>query len=153
MQKSQRIPIPLRRRLGGTQVSELVVINADGSDRQVIYEVAELIEAPNWTPDGKWLIFNADGRLFRISPDGRDGPHRINTAPVENANNDHCLSPDGSLIYISSRDRHIYVVPIEGGEPTRVTADQAPEREYIYYLHGVSPDGTTLAYVGYERGR
>ena len=37
---------------------------------QVIYDTAELIEAPNWTPDGKWLIYNADGRLFRISPDG-----------------------------------------------------------------------------------
>src|SRR5690606_14554876 len=129
------------------------VIDPDGGNRQVIYEVAELIEAPNWTPDGKWLIFNADGRLFRISPDGRDGPCRINTAPVENVNNDHCLSPDGRLIYISSRDGHIHVVPIEGGEPRRVTEDQAPEREYIYYLHGVSPDGATLAYVGYERGR
>jgi TolB protein len=152
VQQSQRIPIAMRRRLGNSQLSELVVIDADGGNRQVIYEVAELIEAPNWTPDGKWLIFNADGRLFRISPDGRDGPHRIDTAPVEDANNDHCLSPDGKLIYISSRDRHIYVVPIEGGAPKRVTPDQPPERQYQYYLHGVSPDGATLAYVGYARG-
>jgi Tol biopolymer transport system component len=151
--ESKRIPVANRRRLHPDQISELVVINADGSDRQVIYEVAELIEAPNWTVDGKWLIFNADGRLFRISPDGRRGPERIDTAPIENANNDHCLSPDGASIYISSRDRHIYKVPIEGGVPERVTHDLEPERGYIYYLHGVSPDGKTLAYVAYEAGR
>jgi Tol biopolymer transport system component len=153
MQNSQRIPIAMRRRLGSRQVSELVVIDAGGGNRQVIYEVAELIEAPNCTPDGRCLNFNAEGRLFRISADGSDGPHRINTAPIENANNDHCLSPDGRLIYISARDRHIHVVGIEGGAPRRVTSDQAPERDYIYYLHGVSPDGAVLAYVGYEKGR
>ncbi len=150
---SKRIPVANRRRLHSDQISELVVIDADGSNRKVIYEVAELIEAPNWTVDGKWLIFNADGRLFRISPDGRQGPERIDTAPIENANNDHCLAPDGKSIYISSRDRHIYKVSLDGGTPERITHDQPPEREYIYYLHGVSPDGNTLAYVGYEAGR
>ena len=152
-QVSQRIPIANRRRLRDRQVSELVVIDASGQNRKVIYEVAELIEAPNWTADGKWLIFNADGRIFRISPDGQDGPHRINTAPVEDANNDHCLAADGKRIYISSRDTHIYVVPLEGGVPKRVTPEQDPQRSYIYYLHGVSPDGRTLTYVGYEKGR
>ncbi len=148
---SQRIRPALRRRLQPGQVSELTVVNADGSGREVIYEVGELIEAPNWSVDGQWLIFNADGRLFKISPDGQQGPYRINTAPVEDANNDHCLSPDGKLVFISSRDRHLYAAPIDGGAPRRVSPDQDPSRNYTYYLHGVSPDGKTLAYVGLER--
>lgn len=147
---SQRPAISKRRRLQPGQVSELVVINADGSGRQVVYEAGELIEAPNWTPDG-WLVFNADGRLFRISSDGRQGPFRIDTSPIDDINNDHVLSPDGKTAYLSSRDSHLYVVPITGGTPKRLSPDQAPERQYIYYLHGVSPDGATLCYVGYEK--
>ena len=139
------------RRLLPTQTCELVVVDRTGANLSVIYETSELIEAPNWTPDGKWLIFNADGRLFKISPDGTDGPHRINTAPVENLNNDHLISPDGQTLFISANDGHLYRCPIEGGVPVKLSNDKDPSRKFRYYLHGISPDGQTLAYVGYER--
>ena len=53
------------------QRSELTVIDADGSGRQVVFVADEIIEAPNWTPDGKSLIFNAGGEIWRIAADGR----------------------------------------------------------------------------------
>lgn len=140
-----------QRRLAPDQVSELVVAARDGSQITVIYETGQLIEAPNWTLDGRWLIFNADGRLFRISTDGTDGPHRINTAPVESLNNDHVLAPDGDWVFLSAGDGHLYVCPLRGGVPHRLSNDHDPARGYRYYLHGVSPDGATLAYVGLER--
>ena len=139
------------RRLLPNQICELVVATRDGRDLTVIYETSELIEAPNWTVDGKWLIYNADGRLFRISPDGQNGPHRLNTAPIEDLNNDHVLSPCGAYVFVSANDGHLYRCPIEGGTPIKISNDHAPERGYNYYLHGVSPDGGTLAYVGLER--
>ena len=110
-------PWPQRRRLQDGQLAELSIVNYESGESTVIYETAELIEAPNWTPDGEWLIFNADGRIFRISPDGKRGPERINTEPIEDLNNDHVLSPDGKQIYLSSRDGHLYRVPIAGGNP------------------------------------
>lgn len=140
------------RRLLPTQTCELVVASRDGSDLSVVYETSELIEAPNWTPDGRWLVYNADGRVLRISPDGMDGPHRINTAPVENLNNDHVVSPDGKTLYLSANDGHLYRCPIEGGDPVKVSNDQNPDRKFRYYLHGISPDGQMLTYVGYEKG-
>ena len=139
------------RRLLPRQTSELVVAGLTGTP-QVIYETQELIEAPNWTPDGNWLIYNGDGRLFRISPDGKDGPHRINTAPIENLNNDHVIAPDGQSIHVSANDGQIYGVGIAGGVPNKVSHDQDPARKYRYYLHGISPDGATLAYVALEQG-
>ena len=148
---TQRPTIDSRRRLQPCQLSELTVIHADGSGREVIFETCELIEAPNWTLDGGWLVFNADGRLYKISPDGRDGPIRINTASIEDLNNDHVLSPDGTTMYVSSRDRHLYAVSLSGSIPQRISPDQARERQYVYYLHGVSPDGRMLSYVGYEK--
>lgn len=144
---SQRPRTP--RRLAEGQVSELVIASREGG-LSVIYETADLIEAPNWTPDGAALVYNADGRLWRISVDGAEGPLRINSAPVEDLNNDHVLSPDGALIYVTSNDGHIYVLPVEGGVPRRVT-NEHPEG-YRHYLHGVSPDGETLAYVRLLRG-
>mgnify|MGYP000054630076 CR=1 FL=1 len=140
------------RRLSTGQVSELVVASRDGSRLTVIYETAELIEAPNWTPDGAALIYNGDGRLWRISVDGSEGPQRINTTPVEDLNNDHVISPDGRWIYMSANDGHIYRTGMAGGRPERISPDQDAARGYRFYLHGISPDGTELAYVGLETG-
>lgn len=139
------------RRLLPSQTCELVVADRSGDALTVIYETSELIEAPNWTPDGQWLVYNADGRLFRISPDGTDGPHRINTAPIEDLNNDHVIAPDGEGLFVSANDGHLYRCPIEGGTPVKVSNDKSPALKFKYYLHGISPDGNTLAYVGYER--
>ena len=144
-------PDPETRRLLPRQRCELVVAEVPSGNTSVIYDTQDLIEAPNWTLDGQWLIYNADGRLFRISSDGHDGPHRINTAPVENLNNDHVLSPDGTSIFVSANDGHLYHVPLSGGVPRKVSNDQDPARKYRHYLHGVSPDGKTLTYVAYER--
>ena len=138
-------PDPNVRRLLPRQSSELVVLDIASGLSTVIWDAQELFEAPNWTLDGRWLVYNADGRLWRISPDGSDGPHRINTAPVEDLNNDHVLAPDGVNIYVSANDSHLYVVPLTGGIPHRITKDQGDN--YRHYLHGVSPDGATLAYV------
>ncbi|MEX0971289.1 MAG: hypothetical protein WD046_12675 [Paracoccaceae bacterium] len=139
------------RRLLPRQISQLVVAPRTGARPEVIFETDQLIEAPNWTPDGNWLVFNADGRLFVISPDGQLGPNRINTAPVENLNNDHVIAPDGRHIYASANDGHLYVVPFEGGTPRQVSHAVDAARRYRYYLHGISPDGALLAYVALER--
>ena len=129
------------------QVSELVVINSDGSGRTVILTADEIIEAPNWTPDGRALIVNAGGELWRVSLDGAEIV-RIATGRCRDLNNDHVLSPDGKTIYFSENDGHLYAVPITGGEPRRVS--NVHSGPHHYYLHGISPDGLTLAYVAVE---
>ncbi|MCB1517039.1 MAG: PD40 domain-containing protein [Hyphomicrobiaceae bacterium] len=130
------------------QTSELVVANAQTGANEVIYSTPDLIEAPNWTPDGQWLVFNQEGRLFRLSTHG-GVPELIDTGSIDRLNNDHVLSPDGETVFVSNGDGHLYRVAIDGGEPARVSNDH-PGRAYRYYLHGVSPDGKELAYVGLE---
>lgn len=138
------------RRLLPRQRAELVVLDITTGQSQVVWEAREMFEAPNWTLDGKWLIYNGDGRLWRISPDGADGPHRINTAPIEDLNNDHVLAPDGETLFISANDGHLYRVPLAGGVPVKVSSHQG--ENYRHYLHGISPDGATLTYVAYTAG-
>ena len=129
------------------QVSQLVTMNSDGGERAVLLEADEIIEAPNWTPDGRHLIINAGGELWRVALDGAELV-RIETGTHRDLNNDHVLSPDGKTVYFSENDGHLYAVPIEGGEPRRVS--NVHSEPHHYYLHGISPDGLTLAYVAIE---
>jgi len=74
------------------------------------------LEAPNWLKDGKSLIFNRDGRIFRIAAAGGE-PEMIDTGFATRCNNDHGPSPDGSTLAISDQSQEkgqslIYTLPI-----------------------------------------
>jgi len=135
------------RTLSSGQKAVLEVLDLYGN-RRVVFTADEVIEAPNWSPDGQWLVFNAGGQLFRINPDGGT-PEHIETIGLDDLNNDHVLSRDGTTIYVSSDDGHLYAVPFAGGEARRVSNEHPTPHHY--YLHGISPDGETLAYVAVEQ--
>jgi TolB protein len=133
------------------QRAELVVADVATGALRIVYSSDTLLfEAPNWTPDGRWLVVNGDGRLFRLAANGSGEPEPVDLGGVPEINNDHVVAPDGEHVYVSAADGHIHRVGWSGAAPRRVTAEQAPEREFRHYLHGVSPDGGTLAYVGTE---
>lgn len=134
------------RTLEPGQRAELHVIDVStGEDRTVLESSTLLFEAPNWTPDGRWIMVNGDGLLFRLPVDG-GVLDQVPLGDIPAINNDHVLSPDGGTVYVSADDGHLYAVDVATGEPTRVSNDRGPR--FRHYLHGVSPDGTTLAYIG-----
>lgn len=115
------------------------------SDRTVttVHETVErLYEAPNWTADGR-LVLNADGTLWTMPADGSADPTAVDIPGVPPLNNDHVLDPDGDAVHVSANDFHIWSAPLAGGAATRVTPDDGG----LHFLHGVSPDGSELAYV------
>lgn len=140
---------PGRQDLQPGQVARLMIADAETASVHMIAQANDLIEAPNWTPDGRWLVVNGRGRLHRIAADGSTPLMEIETGSVSNCNNDHVLSPDGKTIYISGGG-HIFAVPFEGGEPKRVSNFHESTKQYKYFLHGVSPDNKLLAYVAVE---
>lgn len=119
------------------------------TDRRVVHVAPARFEAPNWSRDGKFLIYNGGGRLWRIPVAGGE-PEKIETGFAKRCNNDHGISPDGSLLAISDQSETgeslIYTLPIAGGNPKRVT------RKGPSYWHGWSPDGKTLVFCGRRDG-
>jgi Tol biopolymer transport system component len=129
------------------QRAELFVIDVASGESRLVHSSKKLLfEAPNWTPDGDWLVVNGDGKLFRTAASGEGGLEEIPLDGVPPINNDHVLSPDGRTVYVSADDGHIYAVPFSGGTGRRVTNDHG--NRFAHYLHGVSPDGATLSYIG-----
>jgi TolB protein len=132
------------RRLEPRQVSALMIAFTDGRPPIEVLRVPEMVvEAPNWTLDGRWLIVNGDGRLWRAAAEGAAELELIDVQEISDLNNDHVLAPDGENIYLSANNGHIYQAPLAGGRAGRITNTDRPER--MHYLHGVSPDGELLA--------
>ena len=143
---------PGRQDLQAKQVSQLVITDVATGEHRLVLESDQLIESPNWTPDGEWLIVNGQGRLYRIRADGTGPLEQIQVTGVRGVNNDHVLSPDGRRIYFGA-DGHLYSVPIKGGAAHRISNDHPDEQQHSYWLHGVSPDELELAYVSVEPER
>jgi len=135
--------VPYRDYIG----SDLETMEVASGLRRIIYTAADSFQAPNWTKDGKALIFNRNGRLYRLDLKAKR-PTVIDTGFATNNNNDHVLSFDGRMIAISNHSRDdgnasiIYTLPVNGGVPRRITA-KGPS-----YLHGWSPDGKYLVFTG-----
>lgn len=140
---------PGRQDLQPGQVSQLIIADVETGDLRVLLATDRLIESPNWTPDGQWLIVNGGGLLYRIAAAGSTDLELIPTGKVVNINNDHILSPDGHTIYFSAAG-HLFGVPLEGGDPVHISNEHPVEEQYSYWLHGVSPDDRLLAYVSVE---
>lgn len=128
--------------------SSLEVIEIESGRRSIVYRARDHFEAPNWSPDDQYFVFNSNGLLYRLNVMG-GSPARIDTGQLRQCNNDHGFSPDGQLLAISDNSTGrslIYVLPAEGGSPRLVTV-QGPS-----YWHGWSPDGKTLAYCAERNG-
>lgn len=119
-----------------------------------VLTIKKHFEAPNWHPDN-YLILNSYGKLFTLDLVSKK-LNLLNTGFAINNNNDHGISPDKKWLAISNVTKNdpspkpyksaIYVLPISGGEPRRITS------EVMSFWHGWSADGKTLAYCGERNG-
>ena len=126
--------------------SSVEVYNIRTRKNRVVWQTEALFEAPNWSPDGRYLLLNSEGLLYRLSLAGDVSPEPVDTGFATRCNNDHGISPDGSLIAVSDKVEFgrsaIYVLPAAGGTPRLVT------RNLPSYWHGWSPDGKAFTYCG-----
>jgi len=133
------------RYLDDGQACRVNVLDVVSGESRMVHSTTDvLLEAPNWTDQGQ-LLLNGEGKLWALPADGSAPPRPVEIDGIPPINNDHVLAPDHTSIYISATvDWQIYSAPTSGGSARRVTQ---PEGGVLRFLHGVSPDGGTLAYV------
>ena len=140
--------VPPRELAAGQRCQVWMHDTSTGQNRLILETTGSVLEAPNWTlqgddadPERGWQAVAPAGRRSRpCSPSPSTG--------VPPLNNDHVLDPDGMHIFVSTYDDwHIYRAPLAGGAAMRVTGESTPEG-MLHFLHGVSPDGRQLAFVG-----
>lgn len=129
--------------------STLETIDVFTGVRTLLKDFDYVIEAPNWTQDGRLLVYNSRGRMYTYTLASGE-IQELGSGFAIDCNNDHVLSPDNRQIAVShftydDATSRIYILPITGGSPALVT-EKGPS-----YLHGWSPDGLRLAYCA-ERG-
>jgi TolB protein len=132
-----------------TLYSVLETTTVASTDRHVEYVAPAHFEAPNWSRDGAYFLFNREGKILKLDLHAST-PTTISTDPQNQCNNDHGISPDGESIASSDssegKTSHVYIAPISGGTPRQITPN-GPS-----YWHGWSPDGKTLAFTGQRNG-
>ncbi|MCK7473244.1 MAG: hypothetical protein MZV49_06340 [Rhodopseudomonas palustris] len=138
--------VPYRDYLGGA----IDLLEVDTGRRTTVFRSDRPIQAPNWTADGRFLLYNVDGRIERLEL-ATGKVSTLDTGFATANNNDHVLSFDGKRLGISHHspddagESVVYTLPAAGGTPKRVTAN-APS-----YLHGWSPDGQLPRLYGRPR--
>src|SRR3989441_719454 len=130
--------------------SRIMIYDVNARSATLVYRADGIWEAPNWSRDGRFLLSNSNGKLYRIPVSGAPAPEAVNLDPSLRCNNDHDFSPDGRLLAISassptSRQSQVYVADADGAN-LRLVVSAGPS-----YFHGWSRDGKWI-YFNSNRG-
>lgn len=111
--------------------------------RTLEFETAEVTDPDvAISPDGRWLVFNILGHLFRVPVTGGTA-EQLTFGPYYDA--DPVFSPDGGRVaFVSDRDGsegNIFVLDLATGTITQVTREPWAARP------AWSPDGSAIAYL------
>jgi uncharacterized protein (DUF885 family)/Tol biopolymer transport system component len=121
------------------------VMNADGSDQELLTDIGGSNTSPDWSPDGTRLVFDStrDGNheIYVMDP---SGGHLVNLTQHPAKDYSPTWSPDGTRIaFVSDRhgDEEIYVMGADGSNPTRLTDNPGFDKAPAW-----SPDGQHIVF-------
>ncbi len=135
----------------GSMHSWIEAVDVATGDVSCLIKANVPLQAPNWTPDGRTIIANAEGRLYRIDLSGaRQSLELIVADGFHSSNNDHGVSPDGQMLAFTDMTRFgksaIFTMPVSGGDPVPLT-EAVPS-----WFHAWAPDGNSLIYTAVRQG-
>jgi TolB protein len=121
------------------EVQDVYTMKADGTDIRKLTDSRGFNGIPSWSPDGRWLVYEADRGdyprsmgIYRLRSDGTGQPRRITALPGGSTWQElPRYSPDGERIVFD--EGHLFPGPNPGDDPVELVA-----------LFTVSPEGRDL---------
>jgi TolB protein len=133
--------------------SLLFIYDLHNGSSHLVYTADSIWEAPNWSPDGKYLIANSGGGIYKLvlKQDGTAEPQKLAIPADFQCNNDKAISPDGKKIAFSAtvppqKGSQVFLADADGSNAKLMTSESPS------YFHGWSPDNKTLAFVAQRKG-
>jgi TolB protein len=133
--------------------SRLFIYDLRDGSSHLVYTADSIWEAPNWSPDGSYLISNSGGTIYKLvlTQNGATTPQKLAIPSDFSCNNDKALSPDGKNLAFSatappSKGSQVFLADADGGNVKLMTPDTPS------YFHGWAPDNKTLAFVAQRNG-
>ncbi len=134
--------------------SHVEVMDVFTGHRKILHSASNSLQAPNWTKDGKHLIYNSEGLLYKLDL-SNNSVNKLNTGFANQNNNDHVISFDGRQMAIShhvgeKRISTLFTLPVTGSDkPMQITSPDSGHS----YLHSWSPDGKKLIFTGQRKNQ
>ena len=123
-------------------VSQLFLRPLDSLDARPV-PGTENADAIFFSPDGRWLGFDADGELKRVS---LNGGAPIPIAPAS-GNVTATWLPDESVVFSTSAGRVLQRVPSYGGEPVALTTLDSARGDTLHMLPQAVADGRAILFT------
>jgi Tol biopolymer transport system component len=143
---------------GTDERRDIFLMSPDGGELRRLSDGSGVNQWPSWSPDGRKIAFirgDPAGEPYGVYVIGADGRGLAKISGEVLAEESRpAWSPDGARIVFSGyaaselpvRDNFVqtdlYVVDVEGGRPTRITAGETIDRDPAW-----SPDGSRILFV------
>jgi TolB protein len=142
---------------GDYDLTQLYIMNQDGSNQHRIYYSNAISAYATWSPDGKHIAFANDKEddrtgnfeIFTIEPETTEAEKRLTFRRQYDIS--PAYSPDGSRIAFASHSDgnwEIYMMNSDGSGLVRITRDAADDGEPAW-----SPDGKRIVFVSTRNGK
>ncbi len=134
--------------------SKITIYDLKTKTNKIVYTEDTIWEAPNWSHDGKYLISNSAGTLWKLAVDGPVPavPEKLGVDASYRLNNDHGFSFDGKQLAFSASppegrgSSQVFLATADGQNPKQMT------KTGTNYFHGFSPDAKWLSFIGQRPG-
>jgi dipeptidyl aminopeptidase/acylaminoacyl peptidase len=99
--------------------SRLFIYDLHDGSSHLVYTAASIWEAPNWSPDGTYLLSNSGGHIYRftLGKSGTAEPQELVIPSKFECNNDKAISPDGKKLAFSATATGIAKEQAEQSDP------------------------------------
>ena len=125
--------------------SQLVIRNLNDDKITVVQGSTDAIGSAEFSPDGKWLTFNANSKLYKVPANG--GPP---TAIADSRWGQLAWLGNDALIFTKSYDTGLSRLSAEGSDSVVLSTPDRKKGELGHWWPQVLPDGKRVIFTAYS---